>query len=256
MFDRTDYEGLADEYARHRRPNPEVVARLLAAVAPASRVVEVGCGTGNYISAIWDAKRCSCLGIDPSPAMLARLAARQNGVEFAEGTAEHLPRNCAPADLVFSVDVIHHVGDRPAAFEEAFRILRPAGLICTVTDSAQVIRNRNPQSLYFPETIPIELERYPRIHELRAAMDTAGFTAIREETAQASYELTDSTAYRAKVFSSLHLIDDTAFERGLERMDARLRHGPLQCLSQYSLLWGTKPQGGPRTLAERHPSRP
>src|SRR3712207_7697189 len=44
---------------------------------------------------------------------------------FRSGRAEGLPVPDASFDLVYSVDVIHHVGDRPAAFREAARVLRP-----------------------------------------------------------------------------------------------------------------------------------
>ncbi len=51
---RTDYEAGAKAYARHRLPNPEVLAALAqgGAVDGQSRVLEVGCDTGNHIIAL------------------------------------------------------------------------------------------------------------------------------------------------------------------------------------------------------------
>ena len=48
-----DYNELAAEYARHRQVNPPVLRRLLIGgdVKSVSTVLEVGCGTGNYILA-------------------------------------------------------------------------------------------------------------------------------------------------------------------------------------------------------------
>ncbi|MER3438994.1 MAG: hypothetical protein C4346_16180 [Chloroflexota bacterium] len=52
------------------------------------------------------------------------------------GRAEVLPFKAQSFDLVFSVDVVHHISDRLAAFREARRVLRPRGWCCTVTDSS------------------------------------------------------------------------------------------------------------------------
>lgn len=48
----TDYSVLADSYAVHRRAHPGVLGRLAAELSPSSRVLELGCGTDNYLAAI------------------------------------------------------------------------------------------------------------------------------------------------------------------------------------------------------------
>jgi ubiquinone/menaquinone biosynthesis C-methylase UbiE len=69
-----DYDHLAAEYARHRTAHPEVLKRLAVtgSVGPASRVLDVGCGTGNYLIALHRLTGCAAWGIDPSEQMLAR----------------------------------------------------------------------------------------------------------------------------------------------------------------------------------------
>ena len=86
----------------------------------------------------------------------------------------------------------------------------------------------------------IELGRYPRIAELREVMEQVGFDEMTESTVEFAYQLTDVQAYRDKAFSSLLLIPEEAFQRGIERMEQDLRTGPIQCVSRYLLLWGTK----------------
>ncbi|MDG6911932.1 MAG: hypothetical protein JRN35_02485 [Nitrososphaerota archaeon] len=54
------------------------------------------------------------------------------------------------------------------------------------------------------------------------------------------YELTDASAYRSKVFSSLQLISEQDFQRGLKRMEEQLAKGPISCMSRYSIVWGSK----------------
>jgi len=235
-----DYDDLSTAYARNRRIHPGVLHLLVETgrVADASRVLEVGCGTGNYSIALAEATGCQTAGVDPSAEMLAAARLRTQAIDFCQGRAEALPFSSHGFDLIFSVDVIHHLMDRAAFFREAFRLLRPGGRLCTVTDSAEDIRRRRPLSSHFPETVPVELARYPSVETLRAEMAEAGFAAIWTGTTEQPYPLTDSQGYRERAYSSLHLIPDEAFQRGIARMEQELGTGPIAALSLYTLVWG------------------
>ena len=88
-----DYNRLAADYARHRAVNPEVLAALIdgANINAASCVLEVGCGTGNYIGAIRQATGAECWGIDPSVDMLTTAADRHPDLIVDLGSAEEIP---------------------------------------------------------------------------------------------------------------------------------------------------------------------
>jgi len=237
-----DYDPIAAEYARHRQVHPGVLRALLAegGIQPTSRVLEVGCGTGNYILALQSITGCAGWGIDPSSQMLAHASQRQGKVVFQSGRAEKLDFEDGSCDLVFSVDVIHHVQDRSNSFQEARRVLRPGGKVSSVTDSKWIIRHRQPLSVYFPETVDVELQRYPRIADLCSFMEQVGFQEIREETVEFSFTINDIQMYRDWAFSSLHLIPEEAFQAGINRMQADLLLAPIQCVPRYLLLWGKR----------------
>ena len=244
---RTDDDAGAAAYARHRRPNPEVLAALTegGAVDGQSRVLEVGCGTGNHIIALAEDFACEAHGVEPSNEMRAMAQSRVGNVTFHDGSAENLAAmdgglGGGGFDFIFTVDVIHHMTDRDAYFAGAHQTLKPGGRLCTVTDSEDIIRGRMPLAEYFPATVAVELGRYPPIPTLRAEMTKAGFTDIAGQDVSHAYRLTDATAYRDRAFSSLHLIDDQAFTRGLARLEADLANAPLPCTPRYTLLWGTR----------------
>ncbi len=236
-----DYDRMAAEYARHRRVNPEVLRRLIVGLEPAAKVLEVGCGTGNYLIAIREVVGSSCWGIDPSAEMLAQARARSDQVHLLQGKAEHLGFPDGQFDFVFSVNVIHHIVDRDRSFREAWRVLSHGGRSCTVTDSERDIRRRRPLSVYFPETVEVDLARYPRIEELRASMQEAGFANVADEMLEFAYEVRDIGAFRDQAFSCLRLISEEAFRRGIERMEKDLLAGPIVGVSRYTLVWGVKP---------------
>lgn len=237
-----DYTFLAGEYARHRQVMPEVLENLVESggLGDRSRVLDVGCGTGNYTLALENALGCACWGIDPSGQMLAKALEQTRNVHFSTGGAEHLDFPADFFDLVFSVDVIHHVNDRSAFFQEAWRVLKKGGRVCTVTDSEEIICHRQPLSVYFPETVEIDLQRYPRISALRTMMLAAGFTCLQEILGEHAYELTEIERYRSKAYSCLHLIPAEAFERGIQHMERDLQEHPIPATSRYLLLWGKK----------------
>jgi cyclopropane fatty-acyl-phospholipid synthase-like methyltransferase len=238
----TDYEAAAAAYARNRAVHPGVVADLVreAALHAGSRVLDVGCGTGNYARALQEATGCAISGVEPSDQMRQRAENAANWTALVAGSAESLPYPDGSFDLVYSTDVIHHVGDRDTFFSEAARVLAPGGLIATVTDSRQDIARRRPLSNYFPETVAIEERRYPAIETLRAEMEAAGLTGIRETHVELEYPLTDIRAYRERAYSSLHFIPDDALARGLARMEQDLQAGPIPALSLYTLVWGAR----------------
>jgi ubiquinone/menaquinone biosynthesis C-methylase UbiE len=239
---KVDYDSLAKEYAQHRQVQPEVLRNLLegSSLGRTSRVLEVGCGTGNYIIALEQATGCAGWGIDPSEQMLAKARERIHNAHLKPGEAEELEFPAEMFDMVFSVDVIHHVGDREAYFQEAYRVLKPGGKVCTVTDSEDIIRQRQPLSTYFPETVECELQRYPRIADLRRMMIQTGFGQLQEVAVKFTFPSSDIQIYRDKAFSCLHLISPEAFDRGIRRMEQDLRAGPIRVVSSYLLLWGTK----------------
>jgi ubiquinone/menaquinone biosynthesis C-methylase UbiE len=237
-----DYDKIASDYARHRQVHPKVLEGLIitSGIGADSRVLEVGCGTGNYIVAVQGLVNCSCWGIDPAEQMLSMAGYGSAKVNFQSGIAERIDFSRDFFDLVFSVDVMHHVGHRLAYFQEAYRVLKTGGKVCTVTDSEWIIRHRQPLAAYFPETVEVDLGRYTPIAELRRIMEQVGFGDITEDTVEFCYQQTDIKPYRDKAFSCLRLISEEAFQSGIERMERDLRIGPIQCVPRYLLLWGVK----------------
>jgi SAM-dependent methyltransferase len=237
-----DYQRAASAYAAHRRIHGGVFSMLCDRVGPGpgTRVLEVGCGTGNYIRALAGHQRWEAYGLDPSSAMLACTRSEPGPVSLAVGRAEQIAFAADKFDLIFSVDVIHHVADKGAYYAGVARALRPGGQVCTVTDSADIIRRREILSGYFPETVDRELARYPRISRLEAWMADAGLMGQELVHVKEPYEITSAQSFRDKAYSSLHLISDAAWRVGVERLKRDLAKGPVRGVSRYACVWGCK----------------
>ena len=99
-------------------------------------VLDLGCGAGIdcFLAAKKVGTRGSVIGVDMTPEMLA--AARENArtgrvanVEFRLGEIEHLPVADASVDVVLSNCVINLAPDQGTVYREAFRVLRPGGVL-------------------------------------------------------------------------------------------------------------------------------
>ncbi len=251
-----DYNQLADAYGHNRKLHSLVLDWLieLGTLTTTSTVLEIGCGTGNYIRKIAEETGAMCQGVDPSREML-QIARHSNDsgqpeqgrelagmtVTFVEGAAERLPLPDGTFDLAFSVDVIHHIQPRDEAAREMYRVLKPGGIAVIATESEGDIRHRTPQVTYFPETIGIELQRYPTIGVIERELADAGFTVADAISVSMPHTVDDLRSYRDKAFSSLHLIPVEAFVAGIARMERGLLQGPIQGNRRYTMVVARRP---------------
>jgi SAM-dependent methyltransferase len=91
------------------------------------KVVDIGCGTG-YNLATLIAKGYQGVGIDLSSHGLRIARSRLPAGTLVQGDGEELPFRSSTFDAVIALDVLEHVDDG-RALAEAFRVLRPGGLV-------------------------------------------------------------------------------------------------------------------------------
>jgi SAM-dependent methyltransferase len=128
----------AEHFDRSVAPFHEELLQA-ARIGVDEHVLDVGCGTGQVTR---DAGRLasagSALGVDLSAAMLqvARRDAERDGlrnVRFEQGDAQVHPFDAAAFDLVVGRTSAMFFGDKPAAFRNLARALRPGGRLVIVT---------------------------------------------------------------------------------------------------------------------------
>lgn len=138
------WDGAARFYDRQRfleRRALRSLAEMLAnAGAGGGPLLDVGTGTGAMLAAIAASSNppLLALGVDPSPAMLSRVGSLPAcwRVERADGRA--LPFEAGEFATVTAAYLLHVLepDDRRAVLTEIRRILRPGGLLGTVTIAA------------------------------------------------------------------------------------------------------------------------
>lgn len=101
----------------------------LARLGPGDRVLDVGCGDGNFTE-LAAQTAAAVVGLDSSSLMLGAAATRLahlRNVEWVEGDAASLPFPDESFDVVLAVTVMCFVTDPATVLREAHRVLRPGG---------------------------------------------------------------------------------------------------------------------------------
>jgi SAM-dependent methyltransferase len=149
-----DFDLIASECARHRKimlPVLDGLRDFVAGIAREAAVLELGSGTGNYIIALAKSTGCSAWGTDCAKGMLAQAASRGSEVQFAVGDATKLALAADRFDLVYSLDVIHYIGPTGrlvSYYQEARRVLKEDGRVCTVTHSGSLALDHGAEPLF------------------------------------------------------------------------------------------------------------
>ena len=209
-----------------------------------SKILEIGCGTGNYAVAIANITEAQVYGMDQSEGMLEKAMAKGSGVKFAKGNAVALERfEDNYFDVIYMVDVIHHIKDIKTMFNNIYRVLRTEGTVFIFTDSYENIKNRL-TTKYFPETLEVELNRYQSTEEIFEAMKDNGFINIKadnldvvcdEEAGEKLVKIAEKQGY-----SMFNLISQEAIDRGIERLKENLDKGKVRNLGKVSYICANK----------------
>ena len=92
-------------------------------------ILDVACGTGSLLAAMNTRKQIRGFGIDISERMIELAKMRNPGMEFHVAGCEKLPYPDASMDAITVCAAYHHFSDVGAFAKEAWRVLKPGGVI-------------------------------------------------------------------------------------------------------------------------------
>ena len=185
------------------------------------RVLDVGCGTGNFAAAL--SERARVWGVDQSPEMLEVARARAPEVRFKEASADALPFKDGWFDRV-TMWLVVHLLERQRAYSEIRRVLGEEGRIAVATFDPSyfgVFWFRD----YFPSMEEIDRARFPTREDFSAELTGAGFaephfTRISQQ-ATATREVA-LERIRGRHIATFDLIPEAEIQAGLERAEHEL----------------------------------
>jgi ubiquinone/menaquinone biosynthesis C-methylase UbiE len=265
------YDRLAPGYHRWWLPVIEPASlRLLDLAAPAidgrhePTLVDVGSGTGPLCRAAvlrWPTLRA--VAVEPSSGMRVVGQAEAEAsldrsvrerISWLTGVAERLPVDDRSADAVVSSFAYQYLGNRSAALREAYRALRPGGVVAVVTwlDSD---RSFAPWRLLREVLDELGIVRPPSsetalfrsLPSAAALVRRAGFRGVRANAGTVEYQWTLDSLLRCSESEDAELRESLDAEtlRTLDRLWrerlARLTEGELHYRDDVAYVTGYRP---------------
>jgi SAM-dependent methyltransferase len=156
---RVDYEHHGRSYARHRRSDPRIAARIHAALGDARTVLNVGAGSGSY-----EPDDRWVLAVEPSRTMRAQRSA--DAAPAIAARAEALPFDDDAVDAAMACVTIHHWEPPAAGLAELRRVAR--GAVVVFTFELDSLPQWQQEHLH--EGIALERPRFPTIEAVATAL--------------------------------------------------------------------------------------
>lgn len=244
-----DYNEISKIYDEVREGDIILINHFLQEISldDALNILDIGCGTGNYtdlFQKVTRTKHYQVYGIEPSEGMISKARKKNSHIIFMQATAEDIPSEDSFFDFVFMTDVIHHIPDIRKMFSEIYRILKPQGKVCIVTQSHQQIETR-PIVQFFPGAASVDKERYPDINEVIAAAQFGCLIYLKQEILFEGEVIELGVDYlelvRKKGYSMLHLLAEHEYQIGLNNLENAVQNGLVKAKSAgETLVWFTK----------------
>jgi ubiquinone/menaquinone biosynthesis C-methylase UbiE len=231
------YDSIGRSYDETRKADALILRRILAYLdlPRGARVLDVGCGSGNYTIALDDAG-FAIEGVDISETMLAWARKKRPSLTWHQGDARKLTFASESFDGVVSVLATHHMDDLDAALREMARVVKHGGPLVLFTSTPAQMRafwlNH-----YLPSVVQISEHAMTEYDVLEKKLVAAGFTGVKKELFFVTNELEDwflqCGKYRPEVYLdpvvrasistfALHK-DPEALARGLAALEADIK---------------------------------
>ena len=120
----------ANSFAYGRAKIDRLLDGCFKELRPGARVLDVGCGTGEYVRRATELGLSAC-GVEPAEAMRKVAIEKNPNSMIAEGVATALPFPSNSFDLVICIEVLRYLvrADNRLALREMHRVLKPGGAL-------------------------------------------------------------------------------------------------------------------------------
>jgi len=154
------YDTIGIDYARLRRPDPRIAARIHAALGDAQTVLNVGAGAGSYEPA-----DRAVTAVEPSARMIAQRP--PGSAPAVQASAEELPFPDKSFDAAMTVLSVHHWANRRRGLAEMRRVARGPVVVLTFDPEVRYFWLAD----YIPALAALDQGTMPTLGELAAWLD-------------------------------------------------------------------------------------
>ena len=165
-------------YTSGSRNQPAAALQQVIDHLQAQSVLEVGCGTGHWLSLLQRISSMAC-GLDASAGMLAKARQKSPPLVLTHASAQALPFAGESFDFIYCINALHHFSDPQAFIREARRTLHQGGAISLIGMDPHTGQDQWYLYDYFPGILETNLARYPSQAAISTWLQEAGFTRLQ-----------------------------------------------------------------------------
>ncbi len=158
----TLYDTIGRGYRALRQPDSRIAARIHDALGDATRVVNVGAGTGSY-----EPRDRTLFAVEPSIVMIRQRDA--DAAPVIRASANDLPFRDDAVDASLAILTIHHWPDLGRGLDELRRIARRRVVLLTYDPAFEGFWLAD----YFPEIVEIDRRTMPSLSEIQRHLGKA-----------------------------------------------------------------------------------
>jgi len=155
------YDDIGNNYSVTRCTDPKIAKQLYSELHGATRIVNIGAGTGSY-----EPEDIELIAVEPSSVMISQRKVGSHSVEQA--FAEKLPFENSSFSHAMTVLSMHHWQDRARAFHEINRVATEKFVAITWDPKSEPFWLTRD---YFPEIYEMDKRIFPDLEELNAYFD-------------------------------------------------------------------------------------
>jgi SAM-dependent methyltransferase len=155
------YDDIGNDYSVTRCTDPKIAKQLYDELQGATRIVNIGAGTGSY-----EPENIELVAVEPSSVMISQRKVGSHRVEQA--FAEKLPFENRSFSHAMTVLSMHHWQDRARAFHEINRVATEKFVAITWDPKSEPFWLTRD---YFPEIYEMDKSIFPGLEELNEYFD-------------------------------------------------------------------------------------
>lgn len=224
-----DFKMYAKNYDNHRTADLKLVETAIENLKldGNTRILDFGCGTGNYLKAFQIKGYKNLFGLDQSDEM-CKIASEKTIAIIRKGSHLHVPFDSDFFGAIIIVDVVHFIDDIDSLFNSLQRICKKNGRVFIATQSHEQLETRI-YSKYFPSTTRIDKLRHHEISKIVAVAESSGFSLLTVKNYLNGTDfLVDENYFnliKNKSFYILGLLSDDEFDDGMTKLQIDMRNG-------------------------------
>ncbi|MDR2536457.1 MAG: class I SAM-dependent methyltransferase, partial [Treponema sp.] len=179
----TDYSKVAGSYdknkVRHDIPKDENIENLYKTNIPDFTVLDLSCGTGNYLKKQimeypLSSYKINWIGIDKSEEMIKKAQEKGLKAKLIIADAADMTLENSSINYIKNRFAFHHYVEKEKVVREMYRILKQNGKISIENLNHEYMRYSWVYK-YFPSSIELDNERFPKIYDYYKLFENNGF---------------------------------------------------------------------------------